>query len=34
MTNMIKFQQAYNASAKMIQTMGEIYDTLINKLFA
>lgn len=33
MTNLIKFQQAYNASAKMIQTMGEIYDTLINKLF-
>ncbi len=34
MANMVKFQQAYNASAKMIQTMGEIYDTLINKLFA
>jgi flagellar hook-associated protein 1 FlgK len=34
MTNLVKFQQAYNASAKMIQTMGEIYDTLINKLFA
>lgn len=33
MTNLVKFQQAYNASAKMIQTMGEIYDTLINKLF-
>lgn len=34
MANMVKFQQAYNASAKMIQTMSEIYDTLINKLFA
>lgn len=33
MTNLVKFQQAYNASAMMIQTMGEIYDTLINKLF-
>lgn len=33
MTNLVKFQQAYNASAKMIQTMGEIYNTLINKLF-
>lgn len=33
MADMVKFQQAYNASAKMIQTMSEIYDTLINKLF-
>jgi flagellar hook-associated protein 1 FlgK len=32
MTNMVKFQQAYNAAAKMIATMGEIYETLINKL--
>lgn len=32
MTNMVKFQHAYNASAKMIQTMSEVYDTLINKL--
>lgn len=32
MTSMVKFQNAYNASAKMIQTMSEIYDTLINKL--
>lgn len=32
MANMVKFQHAYNASAKLIQTMGEIYDTLINKL--
>jgi flagellar hook-associated protein 1 FlgK len=34
MTNLIKFQQAYSASAKMIQTMSEVYDTLINRLFA
>lgn len=34
MTNLIKYQQAYNASAKMIQTMSEVYDTLINRLFA
>lgn len=33
MANMVKFQHAYNAAAKMIQTMSEIYDTLINKLF-
>jgi flagellar hook-associated protein 1 FlgK len=33
MTNLIKFQHAYNASAKMIQTMSEIYETLINQLF-
>lgn len=32
MTNMVKFQNAYNASAKMIQTMSQVYDTLINKL--
>ncbi len=32
MTNMIKFQQSYNAAARMIVTMGQIYDTLINKL--
>ena len=33
MANLVKFQQAYNASAKMIQTMNEVYETLINKLF-
>jgi flagellar hook-associated protein 1 FlgK len=33
MTNLVKFQHAYNAAAKMIQTMGEIYDKLINGLF-
>ncbi|HEX9062785.1 MAG TPA: flagellar hook-associated protein FlgK [Clostridia bacterium] len=32
MTNLVKYQHAYNASAKMIQTMTEIYDTLINRL--
>lgn len=32
MTNMVKFQQAYNASAKMINTMAELYETLINRL--
>ncbi|MCX8129903.1 MAG: flagellar hook-associated protein FlgK [Clostridia bacterium] len=32
MTNLVKFQHAYNASAKMITTMSEVYDTLINKL--
>lgn len=32
MTNMVKFQQAYNAAAKMITTMSEVYDTLINRL--
>ncbi len=32
MTNMVKFQQSYNAAARMIVTMGEIYDTLINRL--
>jgi flagellar hook-associated protein 1 FlgK len=33
MANLVKFQQAYSASAKMIQTMNEVYETLINKLF-
>ena len=32
MTSMVKFQQAYNAAAKMITTMAEIYDNLINRL--
>lgn len=32
MANLVKFQHAYNASAKMITTMSEVYDTLINKL--
>jgi flagellar hook-associated protein 1 FlgK len=30
MSNMVRFQQAYNAAAQMINTMAEIYDTLIN----
>ncbi len=32
MANLVKFQHAYNASAKMITTMSEVYDTLINKM--
>jgi len=32
MANMVKFQHAYNASAKMISTISQIYDTLINKM--
>jgi flagellar hook-associated protein 1 FlgK len=31
MANLVKYQHAYNASAKMINTMNEIYDTLINR---
>ncbi len=30
--NLVKFQHAYNASARMITVMAEIYDTLINKM--
>lgn len=30
--DLVKFQNAYNLSAKVIQTMNEIYDTLINGL--
>lgn len=32
MTNMVKFQQSYNAAAKLINTMAEVYETLINRL--
>lgn len=32
MANMVRYQHAYNASARMIVTMSEIYDTLINRL--
>lgn len=32
MTNMIKFQHVYSASARMITTMDELYDTMINRL--
>jgi flagellar hook-associated protein 1 FlgK len=32
MANLVKFQQAYNASAKMITTMADVYDTLINRV--
>jgi flagellar hook-associated protein 1 FlgK len=29
--NLVKYQEAYNLSAKMIQIMSEIYDKLINE---
>ena len=32
MANMVKFQHAYNAAAKMVSTMSEIYDQLINRV--
>jgi flagellar hook-associated protein 1 FlgK len=32
MANMVKFQHAYNAAARMIVTMSEVYDILINRL--
>jgi len=32
LANMIKHQQVYNACARMITTMSQVYDTLINKL--
>jgi len=32
MANMVKFQHSYNAAARMIVTMSEIYDILINRL--
>ncbi len=32
MTNMVKFQQAYNAAAKMITTLDKILDTTVNRL--
>lgn len=32
MANMVKFQHAYNAAARMIVTMSEIYDTLVNRM--
>ena len=32
MADMVRYQHAYNASAKMIVTMTEVYDTLINRL--
>lgn len=31
MTNLINFQQAYNASARFINTIAGLYDTLVNK---
>ena len=32
MANMVKFQHAYNASAKMMTTLSELYDMLINRM--
>jgi len=32
MTNMVKFQQAYNASARLITTLDKILDTTVNRL--
>ena len=32
MANIVKFQHAYNASARMVTTLSEIYDTLINRM--
>ncbi|KAB3526647.1 flagellar hook-associated protein FlgK [Alkaliphilus serpentinus] len=32
MSNMVKFQHAYNASARMVTTMDEMLDTVINKI--
>ena len=34
MSNMIQFQHAYNASARMIQTQNSILDTIINRMGA
>ncbi|MCC5814309.1 MAG: flagellar hook-associated protein FlgK [Leptospira sp.] len=34
MANMVQFQHSYNASAKMLQTMNEMLDTIINRLGA
>jgi flagellar hook-associated protein 1 FlgK len=32
MANMLKYQHAYNAAAKMISTLAGIYDTLVNRV--
>ena len=32
MVNMIQFQQMYNAAAKMISVMDQIYDVTINRM--
>lgn len=34
MTNLVKFQSTYKASAKIINVMSEVYDTLINGIFS
>lgn len=33
MTNLVKFQSAYKASARIINVMNQVYDTLINGIF-
>ena len=33
-TNMVKFQQAYQLSAKIMSVMDEVFDVLINRLGA
>lgn len=32
LANMVRYQQAYKSAAKMLNTMSEVYDTLINRL--
>jgi flagellar hook-associated protein 1 FlgK len=32
MANLVRYQHAYNAAAKMVSTMSEIYNTLINRV--
>ena len=32
MSNMLRFQHAYNASARVMTTMDEMLDTLINRM--
>lgn len=34
MTNLVKFQSAYKASARIINVMNMVYDTLINGIFS
>ena len=34
MTNLVKFQSAYKASARIITVMNSVYDTLVNGIFS
>ncbi len=34
MVNMLKYQRAYQASARVVQTMDDMVGTLINNLFS